>query len=410
VSGALTTGVAPVGQGMVVLRLCPNAALGFLALLCLQFVPMFGTLAAVGFMASALALIARRPSAVPTELIGQVGLCVMVGWCLLSVIWSEYPALSLRYGLQLALTVVFAIVLAERLSPIMLLKCLAICFLIACTASLISGRARADGLGFLGIYNSKNSMAGASSILLLISICLIVDRRLPIRWRGLGAIGAGLGLVLLIRANSIGALVATAGVCMALVMILVLRRLSGAQRILAAILGVLGFLAILLISLAYIDHVAAAFLEATGKDLSLTGRTDLWRIALDEIVARPWLGAGYQAVWVAGDPLAEALWLEFDIASRTGFHFHNAYLSNAVEIGVIGAALQAVIVVGALIGALGWVLRDVRAETLFIALFMVRQVVLSMIEVPFFFQFDLGTILTVTAVVYVRRAARARLR
>jgi exopolysaccharide production protein ExoQ len=150
------------------------------------------------------------------------------------------------------------------------------------------------------------------------------------------------------------------------------------------------------------------FLDATGKDLTLTGRTDLWQVALDEIAARPWLGAGYQAVWVAGNPLAETLWREFLIESRTGFHFHNAYLSNAVEIGVIGMTMQALLVFGGLIGTLAWVMRDFRAETLFLALFMVRQIVLSMIEVPFFFQFDMATILTVTALVYVRRAAAER--
>jgi exopolysaccharide production protein ExoQ len=215
--------------------------------------------------------------------------------------------------------------------------------------------------------------------------------------------------VLLIRANSIGAAVATAAVCLALIMLLALRRLSGTQRLVAGILGGLAFVGLVLVSITYIDLIAGTFLDATGKDFSLTGRTDLWQIALDEIAQRPWLGAGYQAVWVAGDPLAEALWAEFDVESRTGFHFHNAYLSNAVEIGVIGVALQILLVWGGLIGTLAWVLRDFRAETLFLALFMVRQVVLSMIEVPFFFQFDAATIVTVAALVYVRREAKERI-
>jgi exopolysaccharide production protein ExoQ len=405
----MTTGTFPAAEG-IVLRLCPNAMLGLVALISLQFVPMFGTAAALGFLVSALALILRRPGAVLGEVLGQVGLCLMVGWCLLSVLWSDYPSLTLRHGLQLAVTVLFAIALAERLSPITLLKILAISFLIACAVSLASGRTRTDGLGFLGIYNSKNAMAAASSILFLISICLIVDPRLPSRWRGLGVLGAGLGLMLIVKANSIGAAVATAAVCLALVTILILHRLSGSQRLTAGVLAGLAFAGVLLLSMAYLDQIAAAFLEATGKDFSLTGRTDLWQTALDEIVARPLLGAGYQAVWVWGNPLAEMLWRDFDIESRTGFHFHNAYLSNAVEIGVIGASLQALLVFGGLFGTLAWVLRDFRAETLFLALFMVRQVVLSVIEVPFFFQFDAGTILTVAAIVYVRRVRKAGLR
>jgi exopolysaccharide production protein ExoQ len=197
--------------------------------------------------------------------------------------------------------------------------------------------------------------------------------------------------------------VATAAVLLALAVLVVLHRLDGTQRLVLGILAGLGLVAALIGSLAYIDLISATFLEATGKDLSLTGRTDLWKIALDEIAARPILGAGYQAVWVPGNALAESLWQEFGIETRTGFHFHNAYLSNAVEIGVTGAALQAILVFGALFGSLAWVIRDFRAETLFLSLFMVRQITLSMIEVPFFLQFDIGTILTVAAIVYVRR-------
>jgi exopolysaccharide production protein ExoQ len=403
----MTTAAAPTGPGIVVLHLCPNAVLGFLALMSLQFVPMFGAIAALAFLIFAMAFVFRRPGAILTEVLGQAGLCLLVGWCLLSVLWSDYPTLTLRFGVQLAITVIFAIALAQRMSPITLLKVLAVCFLIACAVSLASGRARVDGMGFLGIYNSKNAMAAASSILFLIGICLVVDRRLQVRWRGLGVIGAALGLMLVIMANSVGALVATAALCMALVAIMILRRLSEIQRMATGLLAVLAITAFTLVLLANIDTVARLFLEATGKDITLTGRTDLWQTAFDEIAARPWLGAGYQAVWVPGNPVAEMLWRDFGVENRTGFHFHNAYISNAVEIGLIGAGLQVLLIAGGLFGSIAWVLRDYRAETLFVALFIVRQVVLSMAEVPFFFQFDVTTILTVVALVYVRRAAAA---
>lgn len=391
------------GYGAVI-QISPNVVVCFVAFMALHLVPMVGTLAAVGFMAAALAFILRRPAAVPVEVLAQSLLWVMVGWCLLSVLWSDYPDRSLRHGLQLVLTVLFAAAVAERMPPLAVLKTLAFAFLVACGASLASGRARADGEGFLGIYSSKNAMAASSSILVLIGLCLIVDHRLPTRWRAVGLVSVGLGAVLLVRANSVGTAVATAVVCAALVTILALRHLSPPQRLVTGVLAVLVGVGVTLGALSQFDLLAAMFLEATGKDMSLTGRTDLWQTALDEIARRPWLGAGFQAVWVPGNPIAEQLWTDFGVESRTGFHFHNAYLSNAVEIGVIGAALQAVLVLGGLIGAVAWVLRDTRAETLFFALFMLRQAVLSMVEVPFFFQFDIGTILTVAVFVYVRRA------
>ena len=82
------------------------------------------------------------------------------------------------------------------------------------------------------------------------------------------------------------------------------------------------------------------FLDATGKDVTLTGRTDLWAVAFQEIAERPLLGVGFQAFWVHGNPLAEQLWAQFGISGRGGFHFHNTLISNTVEIGLLGAALQ----------------------------------------------------------------------
>ncbi len=401
---ALTRRPASAG---VVLQISPSGLLCFAALVSLQFVPMMGTVGALGFLTFAFVLVIRRPAAVLGETMDQPLLWAMVGWCIVSALWSDYPAYSLRHGLQLAITVLFATTLASRLPPLVMLKALAASFFVACAVSLASGRARADGEGFLGIYNSKNAMSSASSILLLAGLCLIVDRKLPARWRAFGWAGVGLGGLLLARANSVGAVVAMVFVCVTLVTIVALRRLSGTQQLVVGVLAVLGLTGGGLVLAANFDALSAMFLDATGKDMSLTGRTDLWQVALDEIAARPLLGAGYQAVWVPGNPIAEMLWTDFGVESRTGFHFHNAYLSNAVEIGVIGVTLQAILVLGALGGALAWVMRDFRAETLFLALFMVRQVFLSLVEVPFFLQFDVGTIVTIAVLVYIRRARRA---
>lgn len=56
-------------------------------------------------------------------------------------------------------------------------------------------------------------------------------------------------------------------------------------------------LAPMLLTLAGIDPMAELF-AATGKDASLTGRTDLWAIATDLISQNPIGGYGYGAFWV----------------------------------------------------------------------------------------------------------------
>lgn len=409
--GAVPVALRPQAPpGNLVVTLCPNAALALAALTTLVFVPMMGGMAAAGFLAAGLALVLRRAGATLAEARAQAPLWLLALWCLASVIWSDEPALTLRYGVQLALTFAIAIAMASRLAPLNFLKLVLAAYLLAALASFATGRARSDGLGFLGIFNSKNALANAASVLLLAGVCLAVDRRLPLRWRLAGAGAAGLGGLQVLMAHSVGGAVACAAVLGTLAVLLALRRLPPRPRLVAGLIGALAAGLALIALVAQIDVLAARFLDATGRDFTLTGRTDLWHIALDEIAHRPLLGAGFQAVWVRGNPLAEMLWAEFGVESRTGFHFHNAFLSNAVEIGLPAAALQAGLVLGALGGAVSWVLRDTRAETLFVALYLVRQAVLSLIEVPYFFQFDHTTVLTVAAIVYVQRARAARRR
>ena len=71
-----------------------------------------------------------------------------------------------------------------------------------------------------------------------------------------------------------------------------------------------------------------------------------------------------------------------------------------MEIGLIGATLQAVIFFAALVSSLTWAIRSPSAASVFFALFMVRQFLLLWIEVVYFFQFELSSVITIAAVCY----------
>jgi exopolysaccharide production protein ExoQ len=193
---------------------------------------------------------------------------------------------------------------------------------------------------------------------------------------------------------------------LAILLVMAVPRMGPAAALfLAAIAG----LALILAGLAVSAHARPLMdlvLETTGKDLTLTGRTDLWDVAADLIAQRPLLGVGYQAFWVQGHADAEALWLMFGIEGRTGFNFHNMYISNAVEIGILGVLLQCAILFGAGLQTARWAIRSGEAvPALFFALtFMV--ILASVIEVQLFFQFSLRTVLVLAAFVYANEALR----
>lgn len=386
----------------------PTAIIAFVAVLALAFIVPLGSKGALLFLMAGMALVVSRPGETMAALWREWMLVLVALWCLMSFAWSDYTELTLRYGIQLFLTVTIAVAIGYRVAPMTFLKIVFITSSLTGLASLLLGRDRADGMGYLGIYASKNALADASSLLILAAFAVLLDRRLSARWR-LPAIGSLLlGALLLVMGRSSGALVSTLVVILLYGVIVLLQRMTPHMRLviiaLTLVLAAAGVAVLLSIS----DELARLFLNATGKDITLTGRTDLWAVALGQIAERPLLGSGYQAFWVHGQPIAEQLWAQFGIKSREGFHFHNTLLSNAVEIGVLGTALQTILFLGAVWSCLRWSVHSPSAASIFFALFMVRLFILMWIEVVYFYQFGLSTLIIVVAICFGHRVTASR--
>jgi len=75
-------------------------------------------------------------------------------------------------------------------------------------------------------------------------------------------------------------------------------------------------------------------LEASGRDVTLTGRTILWADIIGEGAKHPLIGAGFGSFWV-GD-LGNDLWIKHPWKPRQG---HNGFVDVFVELGFIGLFL-----------------------------------------------------------------------
>lgn len=378
----------------------PDALAAFLAIFGLAFITLLESKGALLFLMAGMAMAAIRPGETLAALRREWLLVLLALWCVISFGWSDYPSITVRHGIQLVLTVIIGVVIAYRLTPVAFVKILFAASSLAGLASLASGRTRSDGMGYLGIYASKNALANASALLIIVALALLLDRRLPARWRLPALASLMLGALLLVMGKSSGALISTLGVIMAFGAIVLLQRLAPYVRLVVVAMAVVLAAAAGVFLSFFAAELSQMFFDLTGKDVTLTGRTDLWAVAFQEIAARPVLGVGFQAFWVHGNPLAEQLWAMFGIGGRAGFHFHNTLISNTVEIGLIGATLQAIIFFAALASSLTWAIRSPSAASVFFALFMVRQFMLMWIEVVYFFQFELSSVITIAAVCY----------
>ena len=385
------------------LRYSPNAIAGFVAVFGLAFWATLGSIGALLFLMAGMALIAIRPGEALAALRREWMIVLVALWCVMSFAWSDYAGLKLRHGIQLFLTVMIVVTIGYRLAPMTFVKIIFLTSTMTGLASLLLGRARGDGGGYLGIYASKNALADASSVLIIVSLAVLADRRLSVRWRLPALASMFLGAMLLVMGQSSGALVSTLGVILFFGVIILLQRLTPYMRLVAIALTIVLGAAIVVVLSSISDQLALMFLDFTGKDITLTGRTDLWMVAFGQIAERPLLGAGFQAFWVPGQPLAEQLWADFGITGRSGFNFHNTLISNAVEIGVLGTAVQTLIFMSAAWACMGWAIRSPSAASVFFALFMVRLLMLMWVEVVYFYQFSVGTTIIIAAICYAHR-------
>lgn len=103
------------------------------------------------------------------------------------------------------------------------------------------------------------------------------------------------------------------------------------KRQIILIVAIVAVMATVLLVSSFLDDV----LGFLGKDITLTGRTQIWNTAVTFITMRPWVGYGYNAFWSkdAGfQPVFGYLagWLAVP-------HAHNGFLNMSLGIGVLAS-------------------------------------------------------------------------
>ena len=392
------------------------AVLTFAALAALVLNSMIGSLAALVFIAcGGLLILTNIPQTVDSVMRWWVVL-LLPAYCLLTALWSQYPDNTLRYGLQLTFTLVVGVVITGRMSTTTLMRGLFVVYAVGVVLSVVIGR-NGGGVAWNGIFGSKNAFAAHIAVFALISVAMVADRGAHplLRMAALG--GALICGPLLVLAQSAGASLMVVPCVAIIVLVLLTGRLSPYQKLFLAALVAVVLAALALVVVTVGDALLADVLEGSGKDPTLTGRTELWAAGQSFIAERPLQGLGYRAFWVIGFAPAEELWSMFFVPSGAGFNFHNTYISNAVEIGLIGLGLQILIIYGGgLMSAAYAILRPNAANAMLLGL-QVLLILRSFIEVEVFFEFSVRSILAVCTFIYaaqglltLRAEAQARAR
>jgi O-antigen ligase len=192
--------------------------------------------------------------------------------------------------------------------------------------------------GWHGTFDHKNVMAPAL-ILALITIVLF-ERRYIVKIPFIAIIG-----VLLIGSQSATGI---SGVIVAFAGWLWIRRFNRQD---ARFSSAFVFLSVILLLLAIVITVFSLPLLTGlyGKDLTFTGRTQIWSASWWASKEQPWTGFGYGGVWFKPSDYPT-----FDINQRIGFpafHAHNGALDLLLNLGAIGLGLFIILLLSTMAGA-----------------------------------------------------------
>ena len=289
-----------------------------------------------------------------------IALCVLV---MLSAVWSVAPGLSAKRSVVHLNTALLALYMGSRLDLDEALRCVALAAFASAAASLVLAVA-APSIGVMqtfgltgkwrGVYTHKNELGQAMAIGVMAQAYLTArggalwassPPELPsAAGRRTGLAIVALELFLLVRASSATGL-AVAAISLFVYSVLLVARRGGLPAKAMLAVGPAAVLA----AASLFAFFPVLLTRVSGKDATLTGRTELWAGVVQAIGDRPWLGYGYQAFWSGADAHAIEIWR---IIRWNAPNAHNGYLEVLLGLGVVGLCVTIAVVLQALARAM----------------------------------------------------------
>jgi len=272
----------------------------------------------------------------------NVPLSALALLALLSPLWAVDPAQSLmRVSVYLG-SMVAASYFALRYPPAQFARLIAAALTLTAMVSVLVVVAMPD-FGIMtgthegrwrGIFRHKNVLGRFMAFGLFINILMALHSQALAR--RLYALSALLCAFLLVMAQSATAWAVT-------LILLLLWPFVGwisqasAGRGVRVYLGLLFGVCAAVMAVLSLQFVFDVYVNAAGRDLTLTDRVQIWQGAWAAICDRPWLGYGYGVFWDRDSGLAYSYVRQFLLWDAP--HAHNGLLELALNMGLVGVVL-----------------------------------------------------------------------
>lgn len=329
------------------------------------------TFAAFGFYV----ISKRRISAVNTIRL-NTPLFVLLAYCMVSCLWSDYPMVSFRRWARMALKVAIVIaILSEPDRLTGLKKLLERYAIFALPLSIVLIKYYPDmsvawdsaGISktWTGVALHKNSLGVGLAVCILYYVWKwIVLRSYNTVKSDMLLFGLASYILLNpdVKRSSTAILSLIPAVALLLIFGLYRTRVSRIKTVFyivvfLVLLSVVG--AEVLLNQGLVEFVV----QLTGREMTFTGRTFIWKAVIEEAANRPIVGTGYGILWT-GSRL-ERLNANYLVSGI--MQAHNGYLEIYANLGVIGLVLLVITLLTALIRGLSGLKHQYEHNSLLIA-------------------------------------------
>ena len=261
-------------------------------------------------------------------------LLLVVAWIVLTLAWTEEPGISAPLTMRTLSPLVGLAICGGMLDRWVVADTLRWTFkavLVISAVMILLGIGTAAGSdagveGWRGLFNSKNILGG---------FCVWAGATfLAFETGRTRVVSLLLTAVLLVGSQSVTALMAglIGLLCHAAIRSGQSRSRMDGDGVVVRVL-VVGSVAILTLLV-----LQPLVLDLVGRSANLTGRTDIWAVALEEIGRRPLLGFGFEAFIRVYEPTEVSLRV-WDAVGFRASHAHSAVIDGVGQIGVIGVLL-----------------------------------------------------------------------
>jgi len=95
------------------------------------------------------------------------------------------------------------------------------------------------------------------------------------------------------------------------------------------------------VSILILNNLEFIVVDTLGKELTLSGRIDIWVPAIQKGLERPVLGYGFSGFWASSEAsyILSHTWAEVATLSGRRFHAHNGFMDLFLQLGFVGVFL-----------------------------------------------------------------------